>query len=549
MKTKLPLLFILFSIKLLAQPTCQWAYIPVPVTQAYHTYLNAVTDHSGNIIEVGKILGVADMDPGSGPGDTSFTKPSYNYYLSKTNINGSLEWVRYFNSSLAPISTFEYMGLKVNSHNDIIVVGNFFGMVDFDLSDTGVDTLRSHLPTYTDYFVATYDSAGNYKWAINIGDAATSTIVVKAVSVLPNDDIVVSANPNGAVDVDPGPNVHNSLGGNANIICYDENGNYLWNNNIATTYSYAVTNKCLESDNYGNTFLCSVGYYELTINKFDNLGMFLWNKKIGNFSTGDRVNPQSVLVDKVTGGFYVAGTFQGTVDFDPGPLIENRTSTSGFYDDGFIAKYDQDMSLLWVNAYAGKVTFGNYSLDFDSNDIVAVGNLQGTVNFGNGISYSVAAGFSPFYIKIDINGVTQSGFLINGSGQFNTVNMATQSTFVVTGLITSNTDMDPTSAVLQLNTSSSNSFTAVYQSPSVTSINESAEADGITFYPNPSDGYFTILLNSVPSEVVITDLLGQQVYRITSSEKKLNMHLEYNGAYLLTIETLGGIYKSKLIVE
>ncbi len=487
MKKNILLAILLFSLRLSAQPACQWAYIPTATSQTHNTIYNVVTDHSGNIIEAGILLGSgADMNPGSGPADTSLTGSVYNYYISKTSITGHLLWIRYFQNN-SQIGLFEFQGLKINSENAIVVIGNYTGMIDFDLSDTGVDTLRSHFPTYPDYFVAKYDSSGNYNWAISIGDPTTSNIEAQALTILPGNNIVIVANPNGTVDVDPGVAVHNSIGGNANIICYDNNGNYVWNNHIIPVYSYGISNNSLDCDSAGNTYLLSVGYYEMTVNKFDINGMNLWDKTIGDFSSGARVEPQSVLVDKATGDFYVAGTFGDTVDFDPGVSVVNKISNTISFQQGFIAKYDQNMNIIWINHYEGNVSFGKYSIDFDNNNIVAAGNLKGTIDFGNGFIFTSPNFNMPLYIKLNGAGIMQDGFTINGTGGFNTINTSLNQYFVTSGNISGTIDMDPTSGTLMLNSAVSNHFTAVYQTSNTTWSKEINKKDFITLYPNPAN--------------------------------------------------------------
>ena len=143
MKNTLLLITILLTGKLFAQPTCQWAYIPEGPTQSYNHIYNATSDHNGNIIELGMILGSADMNPGPDPADTSFTNGGYNYYISKTSPAGQLIWIHFFEDN-SQIASLEYSGVKVNSANEIVITGNYTGIIDFDFSDSGVDTLRSH---------------------------------------------------------------------------------------------------------------------------------------------------------------------------------------------------------------------------------------------------------------------------------------------------------------------------------------------------------------------------------------------------------------------
>lgn len=526
-------LFLLFftSNRVTAQIGCQWAYIPVGAN-SYNNISNAVTDLNGDIIQAGRVTGIADMDPGAGPSDTAFSGVGYNYYLSKTSSTGNLIWVEYFwMQGLA--TTFDFTGLKINSNNEIIVTGNFFGLVDFDLSPNGVDTLRSHFPTYPDYFVAKYDASGGYQWAFNIGNPTTSNIESQTVSIQPNNDIVVAANPVGTVDVDPGTAVHNCLGINANIICYDNYGNYLWNNNIATTYSYAINNKSLDGDAAGNNYLLSVGYYELTVNKFNSSGQRVWDKTIGDFNSQARVNPQSLLVDKVNGNFYVAGTFGGTVDFDPGAAVVNKTSSSFNYQDGFIAKYDSSMNLIWINAYVGNVNFGNYSMDFFNTDLVAVGSFQGTVNFGNGFTFSSPTYACPFYIKTDNSGNTLDGYKLNGSGNYNTVNYSNQ-VFATTGSVSGTINMSPIGTAPLLSSTFSDGFSAVYGT--ITSVASPALIDNtITVFPNPA----TDLIYVKSKMDVVAELLDLNG-RIILSEKiqgniesRLNVSHLSNGVYIL----------------
>ena len=154
MKNRFIFILLLLCNTIYAQQPCQWAYIPIG-NNAYHTAYYTALDNNGDIIQVGKILGVADMDPGTLAGDTSFSPGGFGYYLSKTSVGGHLIWIHYFSQPGGGM--FEFKGVRVNSANEIVVVGNFFGVVDFDLSTAGVDTIRSHFATYPDYFVVKYD--------------------------------------------------------------------------------------------------------------------------------------------------------------------------------------------------------------------------------------------------------------------------------------------------------------------------------------------------------------------------------------------------------
>ncbi len=551
MKKLLLLSFLFLSFRASAQTTCSWAYIPTGTGTTVNTIYQTLTDRNGAIIQCGKLLGVADMDPASGPADTSFTVPAYNYYLSKTDVSGKLVWIKYFNSSI-PMSFFEFAGLEVTSNNEIIVGGNFYGLVDFDLSSGGVDTLRSHQPTYPDYFVSKYTATGNLIWAFSIGEAVSSGIKMKSFNLMPNDNILVSANPTGVVDVDPGPAVHNTTSGfgNNQVICYDSGGNYVWNKKINVTYSYAIPGSTIAADASGNVYVLSVGYYEMTITKFDPAGSYLTYKTFGNFASGGRVDPATILIDQVTGELYVAGTFGGTIQFDPFTASLQLTSSSSNYQDGFIAKFDSTLHTRWVKVFAGELALGTACLDRDQGDIVAVGSISGTVDLGSGYNFTAPFSLSPFYLKMDTAGVTKDAFMLNGTGRFYTVSTtASPSGFVTSGNLTNTTDMDPSAASVPLATSTSNFFTAVYANGTATSLLETARDANVNVYPNPSFGSVTVHLPTGATAFRVTNLLGQKLKAASTNEREVFLEFPQKGVYVLTVIKGDQLLNSRIVVE
>lgn len=134
------------------------------------------------------------------------------------------------------------------------------------------------------------------------------------------------------------------------------------------------------SDATGATI--SAGEGTCTITDDDNTG---WVFRIGGEGT-DTATKVAVAGD---GTVYVAGAFQGCVDFDPGPLVHELTA-AGIYD-GFLAKYNPDRSLAWMEQVAmGRGTVcqrdgwggvEDIALDDDGNVYVA-GWFSGKAMFG-----------------------------------------------------------------------------------------------------------------------------------------------------------------------
>src|SRR5690606_40534691 len=78
-----------------------------------------------------------------------------------------------------------------------------------------------------------------------------------------------------------------------------------------------------------------------------NAQTFNWAKKIGG-STTDL--SYSISVDD-NQNLFVAGLFNGTVDFNPGAGVYNLTSSSGA--SGYILKLNNNGDFLWANKISG----------------------------------------------------------------------------------------------------------------------------------------------------------------------------------------------------
>ncbi|HRH69517.1 MAG TPA: hypothetical protein PLB89_08435 [Flavobacteriales bacterium] len=90
----------------------------------------------------------------------------------------------------------------------------------------------------------------------------------------------------------------------------------------------------------------------------------------------------SVAMD-AEGNFFVAGRFQGTADFDPGPDVYPLISAGGY--DGFLLKLDPEQGFLWAKRFGGTGNDGVNAIALDgSANIVAVGYITGTVDMDPG---------------------------------------------------------------------------------------------------------------------------------------------------------------------
>jgi len=88
---------------------------------------------------------------------------------------------------------------------------------------------------------------------------------------------------------------------------------------------------------------------------------------------------RAIAVD-ASGNTYLTGSFQGTVDFDPGSGAVNFTTNGN--SDVFVLKLDPNGNLVWAHAFGNTGRDDGRGIAVDSsNNVYVTGSFEGTVNF------------------------------------------------------------------------------------------------------------------------------------------------------------------------
>ncbi len=80
-------------------------------------------------------------------------------------------------------------------------------------------------------------------------------------------------------------------------------------------------------------------------------------------------------------------------------------------------------------------------------------------------------------------------------------------------------------------------------------ITDIADDISINVYPNPSNGPATILLPGNEVDISVTDILGHEILKTKTTERKLNLQLNNNGMYLIFVKSKIGSAIRKLLVN
>jgi hypothetical protein len=120
----------------------------------------------------------------------------------------------------------------------------------------------------------------------------------------------------------------------------------------------------------------SNGAMDIYLSKFDPNGNLLWTKTWGGF---DNDYGEGITVDDYA-NIYLTGSFMNTVDFDPGPLLEARTSNGD--TDAFVSMFDTDGNFQWVDAWGGNMYDEGTDISSDGTSLIYVtGRFCSIVDF------------------------------------------------------------------------------------------------------------------------------------------------------------------------
>jgi hypothetical protein len=312
-------------------------------------------------------------------------------------------WAKSIGGSSADIG----YSTAVDSSGNVYTTGSFQGTVDFD-PGAGVANLTS--AGSTDIFVSKLDSNGNYVWAKSIGGVTADT--GRSITLDSLGNFYTTGSFQGTVDFDPG---------------------------------------------VGTANLTSTGSDDIFISKLDSSGNYVWAKNVGGVSAEAG---NSIAFD-ASGNVYTTGSFQGTVDFDPGAGTANLVSTAG-NPDIFVSKLDSNGNYVWAKKMGG--SFGDVgkfvALDVSGN-VYTIGNfsfIDADFDPGAGTANLMSAGNTDIFVsKLDSNGNYVWAKSIGGGSTDEGYSTAVDSSGNVyaAGYFSNSADFDPGAGVANLTSAGS----------------------------------------------------------------------------------------------
>jgi len=194
----------------------------------------------------------------------------------------------------------------------------------------------------------------------------------------------------------------------------------------------------------GQTTLISNGEADAFLCKFNAYGFLMWATSWGGSSYDE---PENVAIDDM-GNVYVIGDFADTVDFDPGPGIENHTS-AGHYDV-FLSKFDSDGNFQQAFTWGSSGYDAGYGVAVDgSGNVYISGHFENTVDFdpdpADEDNHTSIGNQDIFILKLDSTGDFAWGNSWGGAGDEYcfTLSADNAGNVYAAGRFSGNVDFDP----------------------------------------------------------------------------------------------------------
>lgn len=424
---------------------------------------------------------------------TLSTNAGYDMFIAKYNSNGSIIWAKNIGGASADYSN----SISVDSIGNSFITG-YFKSASIQFGST---TLLNSTFAGSNYFVAKYNSFGNPVWA---KAAVSGNVTGNSIKLGNNGNIFATGFFSGTAIFDT--ITKNSIGSKDIFTSkYDSLGNVVWVKSIGGTneeISYGIS-----TDGYNNSYI--TGFFKslnvtvgtttftnsgapdgdvLTV-KYNNTGNVVWAKKGGNYSNALGL----AIATDVIGNSYVTGNYRsGPLTF--GSIVLNGPVSMTSVGDLFVVKYDPSGTPLWARNL-----------------------LSSTGARGSGIA-------------LDNTG---NCYL---TGFFEDVTLAFDNTTLTN--VGSQGSMEI--FVGKLGPSSSVGI------PQVNILDE------FTLFPNPSTGIIFINLNNDSfSEITITNILGELIYKTITKTQQIELDLtnQPNGVYLIKMIDKNTNVTSKKIIK
>lgn len=548
------------------------------------SYTQCLTsDKNGHIYAAGSLGCSSDMDPGSGV-STSDTVGHSNAFIQKVTSSGILVWAKVLNSTY----DIGIAAMTIDDTGNLLITGTYGGTADFNPEPTAqylLTAVGGH-----QQFTAKYDSMGSLKWVhTTIGTNYCYGAWGRCIALDSDNNVYVGGRYcgdlycNGTTFSDTFLSTMSTY--DAFIEKLSPDGDHIWARSIGGEHTDSMCS--ISVDKYGNVFCVGTfqgavpvdldpgagtssflpaGVNDVFILKLTPSSSLTWAKTLSSFNTGSTTSliaHPRLTIDTV-GNLLICGGFNGIVDFNPSPAPNDTAFLHGpdglaGWAAGFVLKLDNNGSIIWVDKFDGIASCYDIKTDSALN-IYVTGTYGSATDFDPGpATYNVppVGGTEQTYmhkLSTDNHFMWAAGIGVSWGRLTPTCIAVTDTNKIcIGGYFIGTADFDPgTSVYTIVNDLDIHGFVARYNYTFPAVIDPGGVGvinSGLyTIYPNPTTGDIFVNSKTNINEIVVTNMIGQVVYRSFPGKMMEELTIHGQGMYFISLFSGDDVATQKVFV-
>lgn len=324
-------------------------------------------------------------------------KNARNIFLAQYDAGGLVQWARKAGGDKMDTPT----GTAVDPQGNLYITG----YSSSSNAAFGSYFLTNQTPSYTDLFLAKYDSQGLAQWALSA--TGTRDDASRAVAIDADGNIVIVGDFSSPTLTLGNQAITNVGGTDLFVAKLTPQGQLLWAQSAGYSATHEgnavavdaaknvyIAGKFWGTTRFGTNEFDSHFDHDTFLAKYSSNGELQWARQLNSFSV---TVARNLAVD-ADNNVLMAGYLDQTCDFDEFTLIAHGAQ------DVFVAKFNPMGKVLWAKNFGGPGTETPRSLAVDrANNVYVVGSFEETADFG-GILLTTAGQRDAFLVVCDSTG-------------------------------------------------------------------------------------------------------------------------------------------------
>lgn len=462
-------------------------------------------------------------------GDVSGHHGNQDYWVLKTDADGTVEWQKAFGGS----NIDRAQSCALTSDGGYIVTG-------FSNSSDGMITDANGLH---DFWTVKLTSDGTVQWQKSYG-GSNHDIPQCVQQTIDGGYIIV-----GSTESTDGDIAMNKGYSDCWVIKLNENGDLEWENtfggsfNDRAFYIVQTTNgefvMLAETSSLDGDVSFKKGFYDYWLVKLDQNGELIWEKTVGG--DGQDLEPLK-LIETSDNGFFMVGSSQSDDQYVSG--------NHGDYDF-WAVKTDSDGVVEWEQSYGGShLDFAKDAISTEDGGYILIGNTYSDDGDVTGYHQANWDTFSDCWImKISATGTVEWQKALGSHFDDEGVAIVQREDVGYTAFASGTHVNDPSWGDFHSGYGQYD-FVLIRFEGNGLSLNESNK-QGINVFPNPASAELNIVAESNMDKIVIMDLNGRILIEVVPSSNDHLLDIDSLGAgtYVVQIHFEDGISTTKIFKQ